>query len=104
MYPYDQLLTQREEGNVFEGFLEPPIYFPPTYKYDPGTNNFDTSEKNRNPSWCDRVLYRGEDISPLLYRSHPEFVSSDHKPITAWFSVVVRPTTELAVRMAEVCI
>ena len=75
---------------MFEGFEEAPIYFSPTYKYDVGTQMFDTSEKCRSPAWCDRILYRGDDIFPLLYNAHMETVDSDHKPVSGWFSVVVK--------------
>lgn len=102
LYPHDQLLIERVEGRVFEGFNEAPIYFQPTYKYDPGTDTFDTSEKSRAPAWCDRILYRGDDISPLLYRSHPECLSSDHKPISAWFSVTVKEHN-MKKQLATVC-
>jgi synaptojanin len=36
---------------AFVGFEEGPILFPPTYRYDVGTNNYDTSEKARIPAW-----------------------------------------------------
>jgi hypothetical protein len=52
----DQLHTERAAGRVFVGFEEPAIAFPPTYKYDPGTDDYDSSEKMRTPAWCDRVL------------------------------------------------
>jgi hypothetical protein len=51
------LNVERAAGRTFVGFLEPAIAFPPTYKYDPGTDNYDSSEKMRTPAWCDRVLY-----------------------------------------------
>lgn len=51
-----QLNVERAAGRVFIGFDEPPISFPPSYKYDPGTDNYDSSEKLRTPAWCDRVL------------------------------------------------
>ena len=43
---------------VFVGFREGPLNFPPTYKLDAGTDDYDTSVKQRIPSWTDRILYR----------------------------------------------
>ena len=48
---FDQLNCFKSEGVIFRGFSEDKIHFPPTYKYDPGTNNFDTSSKKRVPSY-----------------------------------------------------
>ncbi|EWC44995.1 hypothetical protein DRE_06275 [Drechslerella stenobrocha 248] len=69
----DQLLIERKRNPGFRlrSFHEAPITFPPTYKYDVGTDVFDSSEKKRMPSWCDRVLYRGLGrIKQLDYRRH----------------------------------
>lgn len=38
----DQLGQQRKVGRVFQGFQEAEINFKPTYKYDPGTDNWDS--------------------------------------------------------------
>ncbi|XP_048412480.1 phosphatidylinositol 4,5-bisphosphate 5-phosphatase A isoform X5 [Stegostoma tigrinum] len=96
---------------ALNGFQEGPLNFRPTYKYDVGTNTFDTSSKKRKPAWTDRILWRVKmsdcyDLSPNLrrskfpdgksshiqvlqhvYRSHMEYLISDHKPVTAIFSL-----------------
>ncbi|KAI9890966.1 MAG: hypothetical protein M1814_003467 [Vezdaea aestivalis] len=60
LLPHDQLRIQQLEGKCFhDGWREGMISFLPTYKYDVGSVGlFDTSEKRRAPSWCDRILYR----------------------------------------------
>ncbi|GAM35007.1 hypothetical protein TCE0_015f02967 [Talaromyces pinophilus] len=59
---HDQLRTQQMRKKAFhEGWREGEIHFLPTYKYDVGSVAiFDTSEKKRGPSWCDRILYRSK--------------------------------------------
>jgi hypothetical protein len=54
----DQLTRERREGHVFQGFEEGLLTFPPTFKYDLESDAFDTSKKQRTPSWTDRILYR----------------------------------------------
>ncbi|SPQ21409.1 3d1bb043-2c08-4b33-9f95-b92178bed6e0 [Thermothielavioides terrestris] len=60
LLPHDQLRRLIKERRVLhDGWREGPISFLPTYKYDVGTVAlFDSSEKRRPPSWCDRILYR----------------------------------------------
>ncbi|KAL5606732.1 hypothetical protein BROUX41_003126 [Berkeleyomyces rouxiae] len=60
LLPHDQLSQVMRLKKAFhDGWREGPISFMPTYKYDIGSRDvFDTSEKQRAPSWCDRVLYR----------------------------------------------
>ena len=80
---YDQFKAQFAARKVFIGYQEGAIQFRPSYKYDPGTDNWDTSEKNRAPAWCDRVLWKGENVKVTDYRSHPSLRMSDHKPVSA---------------------
>jgi WD40 repeat protein len=87
----DQLLVARRRNPGFKlrAFEELPITFAPTYKYDVGTDNYDTSEKKRSPAWCDRLLYRGRGrIEQLDYVRH-EVRVSDHRPVSGrfWFTV-----------------
>lgn len=59
MLQYDQLRKQQRESKAFVGFKEGKISFVPSYKYDVGTVGvWDSSEKARIPSWCDRVLWK----------------------------------------------
>jgi WD40 repeat protein len=88
----DQLLVARRRNPAFRlrAFEEMPIHFAPTYKYDVGTDNYDTSEKKRSPAWCDRLLHRGSGrIQQLDYRRH-EVRVSDHRPVTGRFKFTIK--------------
>ncbi|KAI4746023.1 DNase I-like protein [Aureobasidium sp. EXF-12298] len=59
LLPHDELQQQQKARKAFQGWQEGPITFLPTYKYDAGSVGvFDSSEKRRAPSWCDRILWR----------------------------------------------
>ncbi|KAH8710357.1 putative inositol polyphosphate 5-phosphatase C9G1.10c [Beauveria bassiana] len=88
----DQLLVARRRTPAFQlrAFEELPLTFAPTYKYDVGTDRYDTSEKRRSPAWCDRLLYRGNGkIEQLDYGRH-EVKVSDHRPVSGNFRVHVK--------------
>ena len=57
---HDQLQSQMYSRKAFhDGWREGLIDFLPTYKFDVGSvGMFDSSEKQRGPSWCDRILFR----------------------------------------------
>uniref|UniRef100_A0A3Q2V514 Inositol polyphosphate-5-phosphatase Jb n=2 Tax=Haplochromini TaxID=319058 RepID=A0A3Q2V514_HAPBU len=97
----------KDSETVLEGFQEGPLKFPPTYKFDVGTNTYDTSGKKRKPAWTDRILWRlratapagagkrgsisgltsGAKVTQHNYRSHMEFTVSDHKPVSSIFTL-----------------
>ncbi|XP_022201559.2 inositol polyphosphate 5-phosphatase E [Nilaparvata lugens] len=95
-------------GAAFPGFREGPLTFAPTYKYDPGTQTYDTSHKQRTPSYTDRILFKcrpgagagagaGEAgpshcaVDCLTYTSVPSVCTSDHKPVWGLYRCSVRP-------------
>ncbi len=48
---YDQLKSVKNTDFILKDYTEGPINFLPTYKYDIGTNTYDTSKKQRVPAW-----------------------------------------------------
>ena len=56
----EQLTIERDRGGPlapFAGYREGPLNFRPTYKFDSGSDVYDTSSKRRVPAWTDRVLF-----------------------------------------------
>lgn len=89
LHKHDQLLSQIQKIPSFclSKFQEGPLLFAPTYKYDRGSNLYDTSDKKRVPSWCDRILFRGKNIIVKDYNSIMQATCSDHKPVFGYYSV-----------------
>ncbi|XP_026315459.1 synaptojanin-1 [Hyposmocoma kahamanoa] len=97
----DQLIKQKSQDLVFKNCFEGEITFPPTYKYDLFSDDYDTSEKCRAPAWTDRILWRSRKytIDPettpelaagkLLYYGRAELKQSDHRPVAAILEVEV---------------
>ncbi|XP_047554760.1 phosphatidylinositol polyphosphate 5-phosphatase type IV isoform X1 [Lutra lutra] len=91
---HDQLTQEMKKGSIFKGFQEPDIHFLPSYKFDIGKDSYDTTSKQRTPSYTDRVMYKSRhkgDICPIKYSSCPGIKTSDHRPVYGLFRVKVRP-------------
>ncbi|KAK6030539.1 BTB/POZ domain protein, partial [Ostertagia ostertagi] len=82
----EQLKQAIRQKEAFDGFKEQPISFPPTYRFYVGSTEYDLK---RTPSWCDRVLFRGDTISPVTYISNENVLVSDHIPVQAVFDLKV---------------
>lgn len=85
---HDQLLQTISEGRAFVDFSEGEIKFPPTFKFDKGTPDFDTSHKHRIPAWTDRVLFKhNKGVKVQEYDSVQNAMHSDHRPVFAKLSL-----------------
>ncbi|KAF2427577.1 DNase I-like protein [Tothia fuscella] len=92
----DQLTLSKKRNPAMRlrAFREMDITFAPTYKYDVGSDQYDSSEKKRSPAWCDRLLYRGwPRVKQLEYRRH-EVRVSDHRPVSGIFRIKVKTIDE----------
>jgi hypothetical protein len=94
LHVHDQLLKEMKNNRGFRlrPFTEGPLLFAPTYKYDPRSALYDTSEKNRVPAWCDRVLWRASvpsRVREIEYRRYETNVS-DHRPVSAAFELTIK--------------
>ncbi|KAH6709016.1 SacI homology domain-containing protein [Leptodontidium sp. 2 PMI_412] len=88
LYENDQLNLQMVAGLTFPYYSEARITFNPTYKYDLGNDNYDTSEKARIPAWTDRILRKGSNLRQINYNS-ASLRFSDHRPVYATFQCTV---------------
>ncbi|KAL8852415.1 MAG: hypothetical protein Q9221_002721 [Calogaya cf. arnoldii] len=93
LYQNDQLNLQMIAGQVFPFYSESQITFMPTYKYDNGTDEYDSSEKARIPAWCDRILRKGNNLKQVEYATAP-LRFSDHRPVYATFKCTVQSIDE----------
>jgi hypothetical protein len=85
---------------LLERFQEGSISFNPTYKYDDNSEVYDTSKKQRVPSWTDRILFQasksggqpGEirNVIEQKYYNRRESKYSDHRPVLAKFTVLTK--------------
>ncbi|WFD31411.1 hypothetical protein MSPP1_002446 [Malassezia sp. CBS 17886] len=85
----DQLLAQLRGNEHFalHAFQEAPIHFPPTYKFNRFSNDWDSSEKVRVPAYCDRVLWYAHQAGLVQCTSYRRWDAtlSDHRPVSATF-------------------
>ncbi|GMH46612.1 hypothetical protein TrVE_jg8891 [Triparma verrucosa] len=94
----DQLSVAMQTNPAFEGFAEGPLNFKPTYKFDKGTDTYDSSKKKRIPSWTDRILWKQtadpDAIKVLSYASANDIKTSDHRPVYGTFDCKLKGAGE----------
>jgi hypothetical protein len=91
---HDQLIKEISSGSILSGFKEGKLNFKPTFKLELGSESY-TIEKQRTPSYCDRILCKslpGTQIEQLYYKSVPSIGTSDHKPVISIYELgTLRP-------------
>ncbi|CAI9763939.1 unnamed protein product [Fraxinus pennsylvanica] len=88
---YDQLISEFRKGRAFDGWSEGTLNFAPTYKYETNSKSYfgeDPRAGRRTPAWCDRILSFGTGMRLLSYK-RTELMLSDHRPVSASFTVDV---------------
>ena len=83
----DQLIWSMRHDLVPAEYVEPPLHFKPTYKFDLNSDIYDTGSKARIPAWCDRVLYIKRGLQCVAYDADTSLKTSDHRPVFATFMV-----------------
>ncbi|KAM3934122.1 inositol polyphosphate 5-phosphatase K isoform 1-T1 [Leptodactylus fuscus] len=119
LWEKDQLNIAKKKERFLQGFMEGPLKFKPTYKFDLNSDVYDTrwkksllgfNGKKRKPAWTDRILWKikedseseldeaaGSDFEHILkvhlekYASHMSYGISDHKPVTGNFILQIKP-------------
>ena len=83
---HDQLKKGMEAHQIFCGYQEEDILFPPTYRMNKNKNGY-SNKRNQAASWTDRILYHSQTpvlnqaITPRLYDSNHSMKQSDHRPV-----------------------
>ncbi|KAM8976074.1 inositol polyphosphate 5-phosphatase K isoform 2-T2 [Pelodytes ibericus] len=119
LWEKDQLNMAKKKEGFLQGFMEGPLKFKPTYKFDLNSDVYDTrwkksllgfNGKKRKPAWTDRILWKLKNITESecgeagcsefeqilkvnleKYTSHMIYGISDHKPVTGTFTVQMKP-------------
>jgi len=92
MMEVDELCAARAAGQAFADFHEMPVDFNPTFKFDVGSDSYDTSKKRRTPAYCDRVLWKNgaswsvgvsaaRGFDGVEYAAVANCRESDHRPV-----------------------
>ncbi|KAH8102042.1 DNase I-like protein [Cristinia sonorae] len=88
---FDQLGLAMRTKKAFTDFEEPYIHYPPSYRFASGVLTDDRGyDMKRKPAWTDRILHMSSptvQIKSHAYSSHVELTMSDHKPVSADFSL-----------------
>lgn len=80
----DTLSMEKEKGRILKNFEEGTITFPPTYKFDLTSKDYDNE---RIPSYTDRIFHSKSDYVSIDSYSSPEIYLSDHKPVIKDFTI-----------------
>ncbi|KAF8977033.1 inositol polyphosphate 5-phosphatase [Entomortierella lignicola] len=92
LFMYDQLSAERKAGRVFEGFMEAPIRFKPTYKLDPITHSAENRLHKK------KTLSRRPKSLVSLSENHHHLQAAQHFKVESSLSC---PTLEVGAKIDD---
>jgi len=108
LLPHDELtrLRKTNPSSRLRAYREAPIAFPPTYKYDHNSKEYDTSAKQRTPSWCDRILWKSQaresSVKCIAYGRYEADISDHRVRHLSFFSSAAECSTEIGFRLQPI--
>ena len=85
LYIFDEYFQYKKENYIFGEMKEAKIKFSPTYKYNIGNTNYDTTEIT--PSWYDRIFYKKNSKTIPLSYNKCLITLSYHQPIYGVYKI-----------------
>lgn len=88
LHSYDQF--NKFGPKKFPQYTEGFIGFDPTFKYNTGSNEYDSSQKPKTPAWSERIFFKRSEETEVKGYNRIEYFNSNHRPIYANFNLKVR--------------
>jgi len=98
---FDQFKVEKSKNPSLLDIEEGELDFDPTYKFDLKTNEYDTSKKQRVPSWCDRIFWKKNKNIQILKYGSAFYLNSDHRPIYGLFRVKYSKTFDDIIKNSQ---
>eukprot|EP01017_Pseudomicrothorax_dubius_P025277 TRINITY_DN2710_c0_g1_i5.p1 TRINITY_DN2710_c0_g1~~TRINITY_DN2710_c0_g1_i5.p1 ORF type:complete len:702 (-),score=177.91 TRINITY_DN2710_c0_g1_i5:138-2243(-) len=96
LFNHDEMTSLKKNSEYLSKYKEGNVTFLPTYKYDIGTQTYDSSKKPRVPGWGDRILFWHEENAQFEQKFYDrrEILDTEHRPVVALFELEVKKVAQ----------